>query len=1340
MHTISRQFLLLCAIALAWHCSSALAQLDNKTSNIYNAYSRNADGDAVDHKLPAERGVRAATGITLNAAARSALQSSAVDAQSLNLNRTAVILRAALDATTTVNLVFTNVGLLDTNKPTLGYQASGYVDGNARGTVTWVDRAGVVSAVIQLHDKQLQIRPMPFANAAATSTVSGKKSPTVASKQSMSPTAPSDYVLLDINQRQFRDHPASSFAQEAAAFLAEGKLRRNANTALATVPPPLVKTPAADAIASATPSQALNEDAITIVDVLIVYTAASVRAIGGAAAMDSYISLAIAQTNQAYTASGAKQQLRLVHSEEVAYTESADLNLDLGALRTNGDGTLDDVHLLRDAYGADIVSLWVEDGGSGCGLGFVMDTVGAYFGRSAFNVVARSCVVGNYSFAHELGHSMGLRHDTFVDDAVTPYAFGHGYVDVANKFRTIMAYDDACVAANTSCTRIGQFSSATAKYGQFATGNETESNAAAALNATRSTVAAFKAPIDLNAGGSIQFYPQNYGVIEGKTVSLTVARLGGTEGVASVRYLTAPQTATANRDFRNTSGALVWRDGEDGEKIILIDTLLDSENEGTEKFRVELIDFVGATPLVNSINGGSTATVDIFDSAVDGFPIDCVLPTKGWSTPANATAGWSVGRDSSTEGGCSLKSTPMLSVGNSTRAQLQFEGEFNAGVITFDRRVISEQGFDCLRFLIDGAQVQLGGACEQSGGIGLSGIIEWARIDVPISAGRHTLLWSYEKDGNTSVGGDAAWIDRLSLPLAAQLARLEVRRIDSAGSSGAGTVTSGAGNVIAQTFGINCGAICTTETVNGSVVTLTAIPDVHSILTGWTVNGVSACPVAQNSAASLNGGKCVVTVSNAVSTGTQVVVNFALRPVRASSTIQIVASPASTGVMGAISLQISVGGNGPTGSVNVRRVTSMSIDIICANVALTNGIALCSVPVNSQAVGPNSYQAVYSGDAINAGAQQTIQHFIAGGAANPAANVTLTIEPSSPAAGRNIRVTALVAGTAAGVERQAPQGTVRFLDSAGRVLCQAGMLLPISSTSTMATTSCVFIATAAAINPQTISAHYAPSATSNSAASASLSYTVATSLAPDYTDMWWGGDAQNGWGMSIAQHGNTQFNVLYVYDAAGKPIWVVMPGGTWNSSFTEYSGAVYTPTSTPYYANATLPFTVDKSVGNVVLTFTSAQKAVLRYNISGVSGTKNIQRQIFGGVRADEQTRGRLPVGDLWWGGIAENGWGINIAQQGTTLFGVWYTYDSLGNTTWMVLPGGTWQGNAYSGNLYTTTANAWLGTSYNANTLRVNAVGSLQIEFFDANTALMQVEIPGQKFKQVKVILRQQF
>jgi hypothetical protein len=81
-------------------------------------------------------------------------------------------------------------------------------------------------------------------------------------------------------------------------------------------------------------------------------------------------------------------------------------------------------------------------------------------------------------------------------------------------------------------------------------------------------------------------------------------------------------------------------------------------------------------------------------------------------------------------------------------------------------------------------------------------------------------------------------------------------------------------------------------------------------------------------------------------------------------------------------------------------------------------------------------------------------------------------------------------------------------------------------------------------------------------------------------DMWWAGREENGWGMSVVQHASTLFSVIYAYDAAGKPIWYVMPGGMWDATHTTFSGAVYTPHGAPYSAYDTGKFVPGAAVGS----------------------------------------------------------------------------------------------------------------------------------------------------------------
>jgi hypothetical protein len=224
----------------------------------------------------------------------------------------------------------------------------------------------------------------------------------------------------------------------------------------------------------------------------------------------------------------------------------------------------------------------------------------------------------------------------------------------------------------------------------------------------------------------------------------------------------------------------------------------------------------------------------------------------------------------------------------------------------------------------------------------------------------------------------------------------------------------------------------------------------------------------------------------------------------------------------------------------------------------------------------------------------------------------------------------------------------------------------------------------------------------------------------NYQDLWWAGTAENGWGMSITQQGNALFTVLYVYDAAGRPQWVVMPAAEWNAASTTINGALYIPTGSSYAAYDPGRFAAGASVGTASVEFTGTNAAILRYTINGRSGTKSMSRQAFGtGAAIGNYT-------DIWWGGASQNGWGISITQKGATFFAVWYTYDAQGRASWLVMPnGGYTSADTVSGTLYRTSGSPWLGTAYDPSRLAATPVGNLSFTF-DATGARMRYSVDG--------------
>ena len=114
-----------------------------------------------------------------------------------------------------------------------------------------------------------------------------------------------------------------------------------------------------------------------------------------------------------------------------------------------------------------------------------------------------------------------------------------------------------------------------------------------------------------------------------------------------------------------------------------------------------------------------------------------------------------------------------------------------------------------------------------------------------------------------------------------------------------------------------------------------------------------------------------------------------------------------------------------------------------------------------------------------------------------------------------------------------------------------------------------------------------------------------------YADLWWGGASQNGWGVAINQQYRTLFSVWYTYDATGKTIWYVIPGGSWTSA-NVYTGTVYRTTGSPWIGATYDPNALNApAVGTVTFTFLDLNNAVMSYTIDGVTGSKPLTRQPF---------------------------------------------------------------------------------------------------------------------------------
>ena len=162
---------------------------------------------------------------------------------------------------------------------------------------------------------------------------------------------------------------------------------------------------------------------------------------------------------------------------------------------------------------------------------------------------------------------------------------------------------------------------------------------------------------------------------------------------------------------------------------------------------------------------------------------------------------------------------------------------------------------------------------------------------------------------------------------------------------------------------------------------------------------------------------------------------------------------------------------------------------------------------------------------------------------------------------------------------------------------------------------------------------------------------AATSNGVDYTDMWWAGQQEHGWGVNMTQQGSIIFATLYVYAQDQSPRWYA---ATLQGGGGAFSGPVYSTTGNYFGGAFSGNSTVATQVGNMTVNFSSPYAATLQYTINGVSVTKSIGRETFaindlsghylGGLTANGSNCHGVTNGPIL---IFES---LTVAQSGSTL------------------------------------------------------------------------------------------
>lgn len=152
-----------------------------------------------------------------------------------------------------------------------------------------------------------------------------------------------------------------------------------------------------------------------------------------------------------------------------------------------------------------------------------------------------------------------------------------------------------------------------------------------------SSKAAATAPPSTTGAGTFRFATTGFSIIEkAKSITVSVQRVNGSTGKASVEYAVEDETTNRDADYVPTAGTLTFAPGETA-KIVQIPLKDDATSEGPEQLQITLMNPVGAP-----LGSPSTMTVTILDDEAPGSRLPSSSSSSSLPSSTKAASGGTV--------------------------------------------------------------------------------------------------------------------------------------------------------------------------------------------------------------------------------------------------------------------------------------------------------------------------------------------------------------------------------------------------------------------------------------------------------------------------------------------------------------------------------------------------------------------------------------------------------------------------------------------------------------------------------------------------------------------------